>query len=254
MFRIGTVPFLVARPLAWGLENHKEVELTLAPPSELGRMLCAGELDVALASSVLVTDHPELQFWSEGPVIASRGPVRSVLVLLRPGVQPHEVRSLALDPASRSGRALAQVILREAHHAAPLCAEVDPETALNGASFDAVQVIGDRALQLSQGFSDWQILDLGEEWLNWTGLPFVFAGWIAREGFPVEQVASVLHASSVEGLEQRDRLLPEAVRLLGHDESFMRRYLFEDLVYTLSPQEVRDALDAFRTRIVQASR
>jgi chorismate dehydratase len=254
MFRIGTVPFLVARPLAWELEHHDEVELTLASPSELGRLLCAGELDIALASSVLVTDSPELEFWTDGPVIASRGPVRSVLVLLRPGVRANEVRSLALDPASRSGRALAQVILREVHHAAPMCAEVDPETALNGASFDAVQVIGDRALQLSQRFANWQTLDLGEAWTNWTGLPFVFAGWIAREGFPAEQVASILRASSVEGLQQRARLLPEAVELLGHDENFMRRYLFEDLVYTLSPHEVRSALSAFRTLIVQISR
>jgi chorismate dehydratase len=254
MFRIGTVPFLVARPLAWGLEHHQEVELTLAPPSELGRMLCAGQLDVALASSVLVTDHPELEFWTEGPVIASRGPVRSVLVLIRPEVKASEVRSLALDPASRSGRALSQVILREVHHATPLCAEVDPEFALSGASYDAVQVIGDRALQLSQRYSDWQILDLGEAWTDWTGLPFVFAGWIAREGFPVEQVASILRKSSVEGWSQRDQLLPEAVRLLGHDEEFMRRYLFEDLVYSLPPHEVRGALDAFRTQIVQASR
>jgi len=254
MFRIGTVPFLVARPLAWRLEHHDDVELTLAAPSELGRMLREGEVDVALASSVLATDHPELEFWTDGPVIASRGPVRSVLVLIRPGVLAREVRSLALDPASRSGRALAQVVLREVHHAAPLCAEVDPEFALNGPSYDAVQIIGDRALQLSQEFADWQILDLGEAWTNWTGLPFVFAGWITREGFPVEQVASILRASSVEGLEQRDRLLPEAVRLLGHDEDFMRRYLFEDLVYTLPPLEVRSALDAFRTQIVQASR
>lgn len=254
MFRIGTVPFLVARPLARGLEHHDEVELTLAPPSELGRLLRAGKLDVALASSVLITDYPELKLWAEGPVIASRGPVRSVLVLLRPGVQPNEVRSLALDPASRSGRALAQVILREVHRAAPLCVDTDPEGALNCANFDAVQVIGDRALQLSQRFADWKILDLGEEWQKWTGLPFVFAGWIARDGFDVEQVASILRASSVEGLAQRERLLPEAVELLGHDEAFVRRYLFEDLVYTLPPLEVRGALDAFRTQIVQASR
>lgn len=254
MFRIGTVPFLVARPLAWDLDLHPEVELVHAPPAELGRMLRAGELDVALASSVLASDYPELKFWHEGPVIASRGPVRSVLVLIRPGVQASQVRSLALDPASRSGRALAQVILREAHHAAPLCAEVDPEFALNGSEFDAVQMIGDRALQLSQRFADWQILDLGEEWLKWTALPFVFAGWIARDGFDIEQVASILQASSVEGLDLRASLIPEAVELLHHDEDFIQRYLFEDLVYTLPPHEVRNALEAFQARVVQATR
>ena len=79
MVRIGTVPFLVARPISFGLDQHAELQLTVAPPAELGRLLRAGELDLALASSVLTLEHPELKFWTEGPVIAARGSVRSVL-------------------------------------------------------------------------------------------------------------------------------------------------------------------------------
>ena len=45
MVRIGTVPFLVARPISFGLDQHAELQLTVAPPAELGRLLRAGELD-----------------------------------------------------------------------------------------------------------------------------------------------------------------------------------------------------------------
>ncbi|MCH2101381.1 MAG: hypothetical protein MK209_05625, partial [Planctomycetes bacterium] len=189
MLQVGTVPFLVARPLSWGLDQVPNLALTTAPPAQLGRMLRTGELDVALASSVLALENPELRFWSEGPVIGARGSVRSVLVLLRPGVEAAQVRSLALDPASRSGRALAQVILRRVHGAALEPQEFDPERALQEGLCDAVQVIGDKAVQLAHRFPQWKILDLGETWTDWTDLPFVFAGWITRPGFEVEQVA-----------------------------------------------------------------
>lgn len=254
MVRVGTVPFLVARPLSWGLERAAGIELTVAPPAELGRRLRAGELDVALASSVLSLEHPELSFWTEGPVIATRGPVRSVLVLLRPGLEASAVQRLALDPASRSGRALAQVILREVHGAHFEAVELEPQEALASASADAVQVIGDRALQLAQQFPDWKLLDLGETWTQWTGHPFVFAGWIRRPGFELEQVAAMLHRSAVEGLRHREALIPEGVALFERDEAFVRRYLFEDLVYLLPPHEIRAALEAFQARLGQPTR
>ncbi len=243
------MPFLVARPLSWGLDQHEQVQLTVAPPAELAQALRSGELDVALASSVISLDDGALQFWHAGPVIASRGPVRSVVVLLRPGCSPHQVRRLSLDPASRSGRALAQVLLSEVWQAEFVASTCDPAEALADPSFDAVQIIGDRAVQLAGKYSEWQLLDLGQAWSDWTGLPFVFAGWITREGFDVEEAAHVLRAASVSGLEQRAHLLPEGMQLLGRDSDFVHRYLFEDLTYTLNEAEVRAALQKFAEHV-----
>jgi len=249
MMRVGTVPFLVARPLSWGLDLHPQVELTVAPPAQLAEALRAGELDVALASSVISLDEGPLQFWHAGPVIASRGPVRSVIVLLRPGCAPHQVRRLALDPASRSGRALAQVLLREFWQAEYLAETCRPEAALANGEFDAVQIIGDRAIQLAGQYEDWHLLDLGQAWSDWTDLPFVFAGWITREGFAIEEAAHILRAASVSGLEQRADLLPEGMRLLERDADFVRRYLFDDLVYSLHEADVRAALQKFAAHV-----
>ena len=44
---------------------------------------------------------------------------------------------------------------------------------------DAVLLIGDRAMHSPGGRFD-VVWDLGDEWCRWTGLPFVFAMWVAR--------------------------------------------------------------------------
>jgi len=46
---------------------------------------------------------------------------------------------------------------------------------------DAVMLIGDRGMLPTSGRFEFE-WDLGEEWWRWTGLPFVFAVWIARPG------------------------------------------------------------------------
>lgn len=254
MLRIGTVPFFVARPLGWGLDARSDVALTVAQPAELARGLQAGTLDIALASSVIALDDEQLEFWYEGPVIASHGPVRSVLVLRRPGRAPAEVRRLALDPASRSGRALAQAMLREDPGIEPECIELPPEDALADPTIDAVQVIGDRAVRLAGEHADWEVVDLGETWTRLTGLPMVFAGWIARAGFSAREAAHVLHEAAVAGMDRREEFVSEGMRRLGRDAAFVRRYLFDDLAYTLPPQEVRAALSAFSERVFRPVR
>ena len=46
---------------------------------------------------------------------------------------------------------------------------------------DAVLLIGDRAMRAClPGFA--HAFDLGQEWHDWTDLPFVYAVWAVREG------------------------------------------------------------------------
>ncbi len=243
--RIGTVPWLVARPLTAGLDRRPGVELHSAPPALLARGLRRGELDIALASSILALPPEGLPLWTEGPLVASRGPVRSVLLFLRPGLEePSRVRSLAVDPDSRTGAALARILLRELG-ARPRAypAEEDPWRA------DAVLRIGDPALREAARRRDWRILDLGETWHRLTRLPFVYAGWIGRRDFPLEEAAPLLEEAARAGLPQREHLAAEHAAALGLDPVFLRTYLTEDLHYRLDPAEARAALEAFALRL-----
>ena len=106
--RVGTVPYLVARPLNLGLEAEPELEVAREVPARLVERLRQGTLDVALVSSIELFRAEGYGFLA-GPAIAGRGYVASVQVFLRRPLG--SLRSVTLDPASRTSQALAQVVL-----------------------------------------------------------------------------------------------------------------------------------------------
>jgi chorismate dehydratase len=113
---------------------------------------------------------------------------------------------------------------------------------------DAVLVIGDAALHLSSRSSYPVRLDLGEEWKEWTGLPFVFAVWAARRDAPIARVQTVhqrLLDSRAWGLSHLDELAVEASANTGVAESVCRAYL-GDLDYALSYRHLAGLTDFFR--------
>jgi chorismate dehydratase len=110
-----------------------------------------------------------------GVAIASRGPVRSVCLFHR-GPLP-EVRRVALDSSSRTSAALLRVLLRERLGRDPEYVVMPPSLPEMLAAADAALLIGDRALYFEGAESR---LDLGQEWTERTGLPFVWAFWAGR--------------------------------------------------------------------------
>ena len=211
MTRFGAVSYLNTRPLIEGLEP-----LVLATPARLVERFEAGELDVALLP-VAAGEAAGLQRVS-GLGIASEGPVESVLLFLRSA--PEAVRSLAQDPASRTSRILARILLREVWGVRPeLC---DPPA-------DAELVIGDRALTRAREES--RFLDLGAEWTRWCGLPFVFAAW-----YGALEAASELEAAYRRGRDEIPRYARES--RLGLAPERLERYLRESIRFRLGPREL----------------
>ncbi len=181
----------MAHPLTEGLADHCDVELTIATPAVLGEMLANDELDCALASSVLSLGDSDLHIWADGPVIASVGAIKSVLLMLRPGCDSlSDVKRWSADPSSRTGRALAEVVLRQSKIEAQMV-EGDCEDPF-AADVDAVQIIGDPALEAVAEHTDWTVVDLGTEWQRLTNLPFVFAGWLFKDTVKFTEIAPLL--------------------------------------------------------------
>lgn len=253
-WRVGTVPYLVAQPLTDGLLEHAQVDLVVAPPAELAEGLRCGYLDIALASSAITLGASELEFWHEGPVIASDGPIRSVLLFLRPGLEElSEVQSWYADPHSRTGRALAGIVLAGNGAISAVRHEVPGEDPFGDAlafGVDAVQLIGDPALLASSQQKGWKIIDLGVSWQELTRLPFVFAGWILRPGFELGDLESCLMDAATRGLAARESLVAAAAGNFGKDARFFHRYLFEDLCYQLPAATIRESLNAFAENMV----
>ena len=143
VLRVGSVPYLVARPLDSGLAEEPGIQLSHDVPGRLVERLRAGEIDVALVSSIELFRRPGYRY-VDGLAVSGNGFVASVQVFLKKPLD--EVRTIALDPASRASSTLVQVVLADRTsppEALDTPVGVDPRTV----DADAWLRIGDRALR-----------------------------------------------------------------------------------------------------------
>jgi predicted solute-binding protein len=168
--RVGTVDYLNARPLTWGIERGTPglaIELSSAVPALLAEQMRRGEIDVALLPIVELARTPELEIVPD-VAIAARGAARSVLLVGRG--DPRSIATLALDPESRTSNVLARVVLDLMWGVRPdvVAGDVDLDRAL--ARADAAVRIGDKAL-FETPPGEAMLHDLALEWTRATGCP-----------------------------------------------------------------------------------
>lgn len=232
--RVGAVNYLNTKPLICDLEQlAPEADLLLDVPSRLADRLAAGELDVALIPAI---EYFRVGTYSFVPdvSIATRGPVLSVTLFSR--VPWADIRSVTLDEGSRTSAALTQILLRHRHGITPAIQPLPMDRAAEEVSTDAVLLIGDRAMRACLPGFDFAF-DLGQEWHDWTGLPFVYAVWAVREGADLGRVAWALGEAKRRGLRQAGRIAQREAAGLGLDAGFCRRYLTNILHFDLGPRE-----------------
>jgi len=238
---IGLVSYLNARPLYYGLEKRiPDARFDVDLPSRLASRMAAGELDVAMIPSVEflrgVGTHG--YFALPGAAISTRCAVRSVKILSN--VPLSDIRRLALDEGSRTSQALCRIWLDGLHKVRPDALEelpigVPPEES----TADAVLVIGDRAMRIDESRYH-TVVDLGEAWNRWTGLPFVFAVWAARPraGIDWDALTKILSECRDDGLRHAGGIAAEYAPRLGltYDECLI--YLTKNLNYFLGEPEL----------------
>ncbi|CAN5189817.1 menaquinone biosynthesis protein [soil metagenome] len=193
--KLGVVPYLNVLPLLRGLgADFPERNWIRATPRELAPLLAEGRVDVAALSTfeAIRCGYAIVP----GVMIGADGPVRSVMLYSR--VPLAEIRTVLLDRASLSSTHLAQILAAELLRISPVYttseAPLRAEDIALTESQDAVLVIGDTALRWEGKFP--HALDLAAGWKELTGLPFVFAAWLVRDGLSLtrEQVAAFIRA------------------------------------------------------------
>ena len=239
VLRLGVVSYLNAEPLVYGLADEKHFRLERDVPSRVAEKLHLGESDLGMIPSV------EYAFGDyaivPGIAIGSRGAVRSVNLYHR--VPLADVRRVALDTSSRTSVALLKVLLHETLGRHPEYVATAPSVPTMLESADAALVIGDPALYFE---GEVPRLDLGEEWLRRTGLPFVYAFWAGRPGvLSVPDVRRLQRALS-DGLQA---IGPIAARYDGQGgvrEAQNASYLRSNIVFTLGSDEQRGLREFYR--------
>jgi chorismate dehydratase len=245
--RVGAVSYLNTKPLIYRLDERLPAcDLHLDLPSRLADQLGRGELDVALIPSVEFLRQNAVTIVTDA-CIACRGPVRSVQLLFRK--PPHEVRTLALDEGSRTSAILAQVLLARRFDRRPSLLPLRIDCDFRAVQADAVLVIGDRAMQIdAQDYTEtW---DLGEHWMRETGLPFVFAMWVAAAGGLPSSIADALQAARDDGLAHLESIIQREAPRYDLSPEDCRRYFMEQLHFSLGPRELA-GLDLFRQLAVE---
>jgi cyclic dehypoxanthinyl futalosine synthase len=235
--RVAAVEYLNARPLYDGLEREAaRIDLSLALPSEVARRIAEDEADVALMPVAAAASIGGLRM-VRGAAIGARGRVRSVVIV---GDRPiEEIDELALDLSSRTSVVLARLILRARRRGREprLIGCSAAEAIASARASRGALVIGDPALALEGRFE--HALDLGEAWLEETGLPFVFATWCGRAGALSRGEEKILTDARDRGLARRDAIADAHADATGRERETIRAYLHDAIRYELGDDERR---------------
>lgn len=236
-------------------ELSQRYEITWMLPSECADDLAAGKADVGLVPIAALATTRGLRILP-GCTIASKGQVRSLL-LVRRATQPlTKIRTVAADTASRTTVAYTQIMFQRWGncdvHLIPMGADLD--AMLDHA--EAAIVIGDPALmaleeranRFERTGEELVYHDLAEEWLNLTGLPFVSAVWgtTASNGLLDERLPADFIASRDHGLEHIDALVEHWSSRLPLSEKTIRSYLTTNIHYVLDEECVEGMRGFFR--------
>ena len=270
MLRVGRIQYINCYPVYGAIDRGivpLEGELVDGVPTQLNRLMSTGALDVSVVSAVEYAKDADRLLLLPELGITSDGPVRSVVLFSKRAPQELGGRRVVVSTSSMTSVALLELLFEHVWRCRPEFVAGDAEMAdiarFDDDAHDARLVIGDAALKLHEDSARGGLWasrypfqeDLGAAWKAWTGLPFVFAVWVAQRTTPVHAALSA-HASLIAsrdwGLQHLDLLSAQAALAAGVPRETCRSY-FDGLDYRLSYPHLAGLTEFFR-RLVRAGR
>ncbi len=264
--RIGRIPYINCYPVYGAIDRGivpLDGLLIDGVPSALNARMAAGELDVSVVSAVEYARQASRYLLLPDLAISCDGPVRSVLLFSKRPAEALSGHRVLLSRSSMTSVALLRLLFEHVWRVTPELAPGDAELSdlsrLHDESHEARLVIGDAALLLGATHLAVEtetpeeprypyVYDLGGEWKRWTGLPFVFAVWVAQRSTPVAQSLAV-HARLIEsrdwGLAHLDALAENAAASTGIARRVCAEFL-SGLDYGLSWSHLAGLTDFYR--------
>lgn len=233
MFRskIAAVSYLNTIPFIYGIEHARllQAELLLSPPSRCVTSFDSGAADIALVPSAAVPHLKDAQIITSY-CIGAHDPVRTVTIMSNHAAS--DIKRLYLDSHSRTSVLLARILCDGLWNICPEYVHLDDYSLVdNPQPGDGFVLIGDKVFDYEGRFA--HTYDLAECWQKWTGLPFVFAVWIARAGVP-QQTIDELQESLTYGVAH----IPEAIAYYGHSgKPYALEYLTKNIDFVFDSQK-----------------
>ncbi len=236
--RISAVSYTNTKPFIYGLQHTPiidKIDLSLDTPSDCAQKLVDDVVDIGL---IPVAAALSLQHWEiiSDYCIGALGAVNSVFIFSNCEIK--DVKKLQLDAESRSSNNLARVLLKNYWKTEPeLITDADDYGRSTDPDLAFVQ-IGDRTFGKKEQYLF--VYDLSEVWQKFTGLPFVFAAWIANKTISAEFIDE-FNRSLKFGLDHRAEVLTE---LTARNDFDFEDYLMHKLDFRLT-EDKKKALYLF---------
>jgi chorismate dehydratase len=223
------VSYFNTQPLLLGIEKANflsKIELVKDYPANIAQALMYGQIDIGLVPVAITPflTHPHIV--SEY-CIGTRTKVASVAIFSK--VPMDQIECIYLDYQSRTSVQLARILLNEfwKKDIQFLKAQEGYIQEIEGTT--AGVIIGDRALANLTSFE--YVYDLGEAWIEHTGLPFVFAAWMSNQPIP-DDFKTLFNYANAYGVEHIDEVLNQ-LPLRTHDYN-MEEYYTKNIEYRLT--------------------
>jgi len=173
--KVGRIPYLSCEPFYFEMER-RGMALYDVVPSAMARAIAQGEIDsgpVPLSDCFRLADH--FRFLS-GFCVATIRKTGSVMLHAKQPIEALSGARIGIPGEAATSLRLLQVLLTLKYQVQPAA-----YVPLADAS-DAFLLMGNEGLRRRGGAREYPyIYDLGEEWYQWTSLPFVFVRWLVRK-------------------------------------------------------------------------
>jgi chorismate dehydratase len=260
--RIAAIDFLNPAPLMWDFEHEphrprlaESYEIRYSMPSRCAEDLFTNQADIGLVPAAAYAIDPTLCILP-GCTIASKGPIRSILLVTRED-GPEAARTVALDTSSLTSAAYTEILFRKYWNPSAKFLPFAPKLEEMLRRADAALLIGDPALlaledreaRRNRTGEPLRYIDLGEEWLRRTGVPWVSAFWAVRSAvrlktsFSTDRLVGDFQNSRDHGLAHIEDLVTEWSTRIAVPPATIRVYLSENIHYTLD----EECLEGLRT-------
>ena len=236
--KISAVAYTNTKAFIYGLEHSdiiNKIDLSLDIPSECAAKVISGEVDLGLMPVAAIPFVPNANIVADY-CIGSDGAVNSVFIFS--DVPVAEIKTLRLDAHSRTSNNLAKVLLKF-HWKLGVEFTTDPTV-----KTDAIVLIGDRTFGKKEDFTF--VYDMGEEWKNFTGLPFMYAAWVANKEIS-QEFKTEFNAALKFGLAHRNEVLKDLPQIPNFD---LEDYLYHKLQFDVTDDRKR-AMNLFLAYIEQ---
>lgn len=229
--RIAAVSYLNTVPFIYGIEHARTLhaDLLLSPPSANVEAFANGRADIALIPSAAVPLLEDAQIITQY-CLGAHNPVRTVVIMSDTPIE--NISKLYLDAHSRTSALLSKILCAELWNIAPEYVHMDDYSVVDQAQHgDGFLLIGDKVFDYEGRFA--YKYDLAEAWINMTGLPFVFAVWVARPNVPHEVISGLEKA-----LEYGVAHIPESISWYGHSgKPYALDYLTNNIDFIFDKQK-----------------